>query len=392
MSKEEYDHRVAEGLCFRCGKSGHRAKDCPTEQTMAATESSKPSGMVNLHSMGLGGVLRDLQALVDTTKQNDTLTLASAWIVEGWKSEDKGTFQVTGPDPIVTVVNANENHGIDKDGEDDIPFHHLGQMGDPLACQAEYILCQGCPFPGNEPSLPEPPVKDRFCVYRTSATQHVIWDNHCLLDQESDMLIDSELLMNSEVNLGHWYTKHLVCLGYGTREKLQGIACFAPMTTLLASRVQDLLSETFNSNWKTSGDLYQFTCITKKDRIMIWDCFTHFRSFLPYGLALWEYFDMVNWYQTAIHRVDGPTWSTWKDPDQAWRIPSWLFTGNMDSGGSMTVKTSDHDSINSLDLFGAQIPKSTYPALECNVGTVKDFKRMVPKAVVVVVHINGHPV
>ena len=124
---------------------------------------------------------------------------------------------------------------------------------------------------------------------------------------------------------------------------------------------------------------------------MVWDRFTHFRSFLPYGLALWEYFDVVNWYRTTIHRGDGPVWSTWKDPDRAWRIPSWLFTGDMDGGDSTTVETLDHDSINSLDLFRAQIPKGTYPALERNAGTVKDFKRMVPKPVVVVVHINGHP-
>ena len=354
--------------------SGHRAKDCPTEQTMAGTESSKPPGMVTLHSMGLGGVLRDLQALADTTEQSDTLTLASAWIVEGWESEDEGTFQVTRPDPIVTIVNADENHSIDEDDEDNIPFHHLGRMGDPLARRAEYILRQGCPFPGDELSLPETPAKDRFCIYRTSAMQHVICDDHRLLDQESDTLIDSHLLMNSEFNLGHWYAKHLVCLGYGSREKLRGVVRFAPMMTPLASHIQGLLTETLNPDWKTSGDLYCFTCITKKDGIVIWDRFTHFRSFLLYGLALREYFDVVNWYRTAIHRGDGPVRSTWKDPDRAWRIPSWLFTSNMDGGDSTTVETSNCDSINLLDLFGAQIPKSTYPALECNAGTVKDFK------------------
>ena len=222
--------------------------------------------------------------------------------------------------------------------------------------------------------------------------QHIICDDRRSPDQESDMLIDSTLLMNSEFNLGHWYTKHLVRLGYGSEEQLRGVARFAPMTTPLTSRIQDLLTETFDPDWKTLGDLYRFTCITKQDGLVIWDRFTHFRSFLPYGLALWEYFDVVNWYRTAIHRGDGPIRSTWKDPDRAWRIPSWLFTGDMDGGDSTTVETSDDDSINSLDLFGAQIPKGTYPALERNAGTVKDFKRMVPKPVVVVVHINGHPV
>ena len=282
---------------------------------MAGTESSKPPGTVTLHSMGLGGVLRDLQALTDMTEWSDTLTLALAWIVEGWESKDEETFQVTGPDPIVTVVNADETHSIDEDGEDNIPFHHLGRMGDPLAHRVEYILCQGCPFPGDKPSLPETPVKDRFCVYRTSATQHVICDDRRSPDQESDTLIDLKLLMNSEFNLGHWYAKHLVHLGYGSEEQLRGVARFAPMTTPLASRVQDLLTETFDPDWKTLGDLYRFTCITKQDRIVTWDRFTHFRSFLPYGLALREYFDMVNWYRTAIHRGDGPIQSTWKDPD-----------------------------------------------------------------------------
>jgi hypothetical protein len=44
-----------------------------------------------------------------------------------------------------------------------------------------------------------------------------------------------------------------------------------------------------------------------------------------------------------------------------------------------------------VELNGQQIPPGTYPALHQTSATTKDFKRIIPKPLVVTVHINGHP-
>jgi hypothetical protein len=42
------------------------------------------------------------------------------------------------------------------------------------------------------------------------------------------------------------------------------------------------------------------------------------------------------------------------------------------------------------EINGVQVPSGTYPALQRNSSTTRDFKRMIPKPVVVVVEVNGH--
>ena len=44
-----------------------------------------------------------------------------------------------------------------------------------------------------------------------------------------------------------------------------------------------------------------------------------------------------------------------------------------------------------IELNGQQIPAGTYPALQWGAAVTRDFKRLIPKPVVVVVHINGKP-
>ncbi|KAG2045859.1 hypothetical protein BDR06DRAFT_900090 [Suillus hirtellus] len=44
-----------------------------------------------------------------------------------------------------------------------------------------------------------------------------------------------------------------------------------------------------------------------------------------------------------------------------------------------------------LELNGQQIPAGTYPALHRTAAVAKDFKWVIPKPLVVMVHINGHP-
>jgi hypothetical protein len=51
----------------------------------------------------------------------------------------------------------------------------------------------------------------------------------------------------------------------------------------------------------------------------------------------------------------------------------------------------DQDLISELELNGVQVPRGSYAALQRNAAMPKDFTRTVPKPVVIVVHVNGHP-
>ena len=163
------------------------------------------------------------------------------------------------------------------------------------------------------------------------------------------------------------------------------------MTSSIAYRVQDLLIDTFDPDWRESDHLYRFDCLTQGEGVVIWDRATDLQTFLSYELAVKERLDMVNWYHTIIHWAWLHSGLVWRDPYLPWKIPTWLFvlfhTDLEDEG----VEVTDNESLPSLDLSGIQVPQGSYAALEQNATVVKDFKRPVPKPIVVMVHINRHP-
>ena len=122
--------------------------------------------------------------------------------------------------------------------------------------------------------------------------------------------------------------------------------------------------------------------------VAIYDGVLGEQSYLPYELALREYFDVNNWYQKSLHRSCQALVVMWHNPDTAWRIQTWFFS---QTDCRAQCSSESDSSVGSLDLFGAQVPKGTYAALERNTSQVKDLKQVVPNLVVIVVHINGHP-
>ena len=100
--------------------------------------------------MGLGGVLRDLQSLADTTERVDTLMLSSVHLEIAPGSNEDDDDWLPGLPLVEDGTNLSELDIDDSDSnENDVPYNHRGRMGDPLARRAEHILCQGCPYPGD---------------------------------------------------------------------------------------------------------------------------------------------------------------------------------------------------------------------------------------------------
>ena len=160
LSKEEHDRRVAEKLCFNCGLPGHLSNTCTKDRTVRGGSSSGPPGLSS-HRMGLGGVLRDLQSLADTTECVDTLTLGSVHLEIALGSNEDDDDWLPGLPLVEDGTNLSELDTDDSDSnENDVPYNHRGRMGDPLARRAEHILHQGCPYPGD--NTEDPDCKDRL--------------------------------------------------------------------------------------------------------------------------------------------------------------------------------------------------------------------------------------
>lgn len=67
MGKEEFEKMLsrAQGLYFKCEKSGHFARDCPMEKPMAPGRSKKQRAMTTTQVLSL--------TLVDATASNDVV-------------------------------------------------------------------------------------------------------------------------------------------------------------------------------------------------------------------------------------------------------------------------------------------------------------------------------
>ncbi|KAG2126511.1 hypothetical protein DEU56DRAFT_697882, partial [Suillus clintonianus] len=81
-------------------------------------------------------------------------------------------------------------------------------MGDPLARRAEHLLRLHVPYPGDDLESENTFSEERFLVYRTSETHHVIMDRGSHLGD--DLVILSNLLKNPRFCVSGWYAKRLI--------------------------------------------------------------------------------------------------------------------------------------------------------------------------------------
>ncbi len=101
-------------------------------------------------------------------------------------------------------------------------------------------------------------------------------------------------------------------------------------------------------------------------------------------------FDLVNWVKKCQlqKEVDSPLDN--KD-DDLWGT----FWDHHHNGFPRTELDSYTPNVHSnsvnLEAFGQQVPMGTYPSIQPNASKVKDSSRPVPRPIVVVVKINGHP-
>ncbi|PCH33276.1 hypothetical protein WOLCODRAFT_61441, partial [Wolfiporia cocos MD-104 SS10] len=91
--------------------------------------------------------------------------------------------------------------------------------------------------------------------------------------------------------------------------------------------------------------------------------------------------DLVNAYAKAIRHHFWKSGSFWGDLEG---VLTFLFnaSGIEELTGSLELNHANPTAV----------VCDSFPAVQCNTGTSRDFKHLIPEPIVVVVHINGHPI
>ena len=185
------------------------------------------------------------------------------------------------------------------------------------------------------------------------------------------------------------------------------------MGNMLALRVEEILMSEFDPNWCGSGHLYQFNCITtdveNACEYLIIDRVLELRMKVPAYLLAREPFNLVGWYKKQVNEARDNLELTINGPLlEEDLLPRWPGINNMTEGKiSIALNAINIQRLKDapdvvwgtgpfggevvIEINGVQVPSGTYPALQRNLSTTRDFKWLIPKPVVVVVEINGHP-
>jgi hypothetical protein len=280
-------------------------------------------------------------------------------------------------------------------------------MGDPLAKRAMFLLQLGSGhYPGDDRhKLPD---LDRFLVYHVSDTEHTIMDHEDQRDPEVTIL--TSLLLNPRFCLRGWYHKCVGRLrGYSPSdiEKMRSELPGPIMGMLLGEQVAKLLQKNGPYEWDVECHPYpqrfEYLCLSDSS-YEVWDHEKVFRVPMHSHLLTKEKFNVVHWFKSALTRAYGKLPDAINQNTPEYDIFHLLERGNLtpaeqqleDLARRIYTPPTDakvmcqDEHLFVVELNGQQIPPGTYPALHRTSATTKDFKWIIPKPLVVTIHINGH--
>jgi hypothetical protein len=181
------------------------------------------------------------------------------------------------------------------------------------------------------------------------------------------------------------------------------------MGTPLAARAEQLLAKRAPYNNDTTHNTQhpeRFECIRRDDQTyLVRDFVRAFAVLVPVKLLLNPKFELASWYNKKLLRAHN---DLRKKLGQ--NAPEYNMLRLLDWGPLTELEcqleniaraihsplpdakfASNETYLYAVELNGQQIPAGTYPALQRGSAVTRDFKRMIPKPVVIIVNINGQP-
>jgi hypothetical protein len=155
-----------------------------------------------------------------------------------------------------------------------------------------------------------------------------------------------------------------------------------------------------SNHWGTN----RFECTRLLDgRYKVRDHTRDFNTEVPTSLLLNERFQLAKWYKKRLQRVHDELHDRLNGSEHEHNILRALDSYALSPLECQLEEIAQNlytplpdvrflcgeSGLQAIELNGQQISAGTYPALQRGSATTKDFKQLMPKPVVVVVHING---
>ncbi|CAL1706346.1 unnamed protein product [Somion occarium] len=270
------------------------------------------------------------------------------------------------------------------------PVRH-SHLGDVYAKCAEEVLrkngpyCYG-PLGADFGSI----VEGEFCVYQISETQHIIMNEHLL----EDVVMDSALLRDPDFDLPYWY-RNLLMQGKPCHCRCQ--CCHDRTCESMGDAASIVVEQVLQDGLHHLGDGAPWGA-TNGHRFLYLgpdpECIRIHDTYLTLTFDILRYylenphFDLWNAYALRAYRALILAECT---PFSLDDLEGELFSFFSADNGQASVSASLHAiEANAVNVPNRSWPESL-PALQRNAATPRNFRRVIPEPIVIVVNINGHP-
>lgn len=344
------------------------SRNCPDAQRVRSTRTGRAPGLTSFSVQPDFAAIDELRELAASTATSDGLALHNIDLgcLEALGATEESSYDASGEYVILPITT--------REGR------YPSYLGDLYADHALRTLCYGapycCPQDGDEGPLC---CSEDLCVTRVSDDYYVIaWDGGPV----TEFYVPVSDICDAGFDLVRWFRiqvatvlDHPQCL-----PKLQH--CGTRLGDALAEGAQRILHEEIEH--PTFGDpddpwVERFYCFRERDKdfVHVSDAYLDFSIDVPVSLLLKGYFDLPNYFARQVRRAHQPRPFSLDELDD--ELSQWFLDD--DRCGQV------------LELYAVAPPsvRDTISHLQRNAGTPRDFRRMIPEPIVVVVQINEHP-
>ncbi|KAJ8701144.1 hypothetical protein PTI98_004101 [Pleurotus ostreatus] len=420
LTTKELDELRKAVKCFRCRGDGHMAKECPLLDSVKSSNGSRPPGLPS-HAVDI-----DFEAHEKLADQEDEVLHELEF-----NATHLHTHQgvETAPETLDDLMGMK----ADISAEDDMTkppvlprsWDKYVPMGDQalIACRAALEdLGKILGFPGDtEFPFPSRPrwhyrgrTTTRFSIRRISNSDALITDRW---QNNRRTPIPYHLLWDPEFNLPHWYAVRC-CKFFGLPKSVAScLISPGPIPDILREAAIIHLQrntpfrgdEEFNLDHPNARFSIGYHA-EDPDNYFIEDEYRNLRFMISRLLLANERFNLVRWYNKRLSELTSQQQNELRRDEvylslanlfypkdtEEWIVPDPTTVRTLLIGPNLHIELEKAEDssilVNVIDLHGQQIERGTYPALQRNAAITRDATRVVPKPIVVTVHINGHPV
>ncbi|KAI0077519.1 hypothetical protein K474DRAFT_1750949, partial [Panus rudis PR-1116 ss-1] len=389
LSDKERNDLLAANKCFVCKEVGHMARSCPKAQRVKSDRKGKAPGIstfnIEVNSMDT----ENLRGLVGSTARIDEVSLNHVGLDPTFEFEESETESVTDDD---LSSNEGESEIDELTYPDEVLYLPITckegrpktRMGNLVEENAKRALEGGAPYWIRDY---EPETENEFLVYEIEGDRYVIF--HYLLDD--DILVDDELLRDSEFDLVNWFRlaieDQVETVYYPSDWGLANIG------DPYAQGVERILNTALP--WPDSPVVppieatgQRFCCKTVDGLVEVHDTYLQLTIHICVEVLerLANKFDLVNYYAVTARRLLGEFTHIPHTEEACFKFNTWLHFSEREQQQLLALSQR-----RPVTLMNVNIPHDTIPAIQRNAGTPRDFRRMIPEPVIVVVLINGQP-